>query len=177
MRIISGKHKGRSLLAPKTEDIRPTLDIVKQAFFTKMQFEIMDAKFLDLFGGSGAIGIEALSRGADVTICDNNQKSIELIRKNLQLIDESCDVQFVDYKKYLKTTNKTFDLIYIDPPYEHTRAYESALRLIKQNTLIERDGCVVCEHFCDVKFDHEGFTLVDQKKYGTVILSYFKLIQ
>lgn len=177
MRIISGKHKGRNLLAPKTEDVRPTLDIVKQAFFTKMLFELDGSLFLDLFGGSGAIGIEALSRGADVTICDNNPKSIELIRKNLQLIGESCDVRLVDYKKYLKTTNKQFDIIYIDPPYEHMRAYESALKLIKENTLIKLDGCVVCEHFYDVKFNHEGFELVDQKKYGTVVLSYFKLIQ
>lgn len=176
MRIISGKHKGRNLLAPKTEDVRPTLDVVKQAFFTKMQFEILNSKFLDLFGGSGAIGIEALSRGAEVTICDNNPKSIEHIHKNLQLIGESCKVELVDYKKFLKTTKDVFDLIYIDPPYEHTRAYESALRLIKENTLIKSDGCVVCEHFFDVKFDHEGFELVDQKKYGTVVLSYFKLV-
>ncbi len=176
MRIISGKHKGRVLNSPKTEEIRPTLDIVKQAFFTKLQFEIQDSKFLDLFGGSGAIGIEALSRGADVTICDNNSQSIKLINSNLQLIGEQADVKLVDYKKFLKNNKQQFDIIYIDPPYEHTKAYESALKNIKENTQLSPNGIVVCEHLSTVKFHYEGFEMFDQKKYGTVMLSYFKIM-
>lgn len=174
MRIISGKHKGRNLLAPKTDDVRPTLDIVKQAFFTKMQFELDGARFLDLFGGSGAIGIEALSRGADVTICDNNPTSINLIRSNLKLIGETCDVELVDYKKFLKTNKTQFDIIFIDPPYEHTKAYESALRLIKENTQLSSTGTVVCEHHFESRIDFSGYDIICQKKYGTVVLTYLK---
>lgn len=174
MRIISGKHKGRNLLAPKTEDVRPTLDIVKQAFFTKMQFEIEGARFLDLFGGSGAIGIEALSRGAAVTICDNNLTSINLIRSNLKLIGESCDVELVDYKKFLKTNKKQFDIIYVDPPYEHTKAYASALKLIKENAQLSTNGTVVCESYFENRIDFSGYNIVCQKKYGTVVLTYLK---
>lgn len=174
MRIISGKYKGRNLLAPKTEEVRPTLDIVKQAFFTKMQFEIEGARFLDLFGGSGAIGIEALSRGAAVIICDNNPTSINLIRSNLKLIGESCDVELVDYKKFLKTNKKQFDIIYVDPPYEHTKAYASALKLIKENAQLSTNGTVVCESYFENRIDFSGYNIVCQKKYGTVVLTYLK---
>lgn len=174
MRIISGKHKGRNLLAPKTTDVRPTLDVVKQAFFTKLQFEIDGASFLDLFGGSGAMGIEALSRGADVTICDNNPESIDLIRHNLKLIGEKCDVQLIDYKKFLKTNKKQFDIIYLDPPYEHKKAYESALKLIKENTQLSPNGIVVCEHYFETKLDYSDYQVDCQKKYGTVVLTYLR---
>ena len=175
MRVISGKHKGKTLFSPKTDNVRPTLDMVKQAFFTKIQFVIPGCKFLDLFGGSGAIGIEAISRGAEeVTIVDNSSDSITLIKKNLSLINESANVVFCDYKKFLKTNKLLFDIIFIDPPYGHQKAYEYSLRLIKENTQLHPDGLVVCEHGVDLKFDHEGWEVVDQKKYGTVMLTYLK---
>ena len=129
---------------------------------------------MDLFGGSGAIGIEALSRGAEVTICDNNPTSINLIRSNLKLIGESCDVELVDYKKFLKTNKKQFDIIYVDPPYEHTKAYASALKLIKENTQLSTNGTVVCESYFENRIDFSGYNIVCQKKYGTVVLTYLK---
>lgn len=178
MRIISGKYKGKILKSPKSENIRPTLDMVKQAFFTKFQFEILDCSFLDLFGGSGAIGIEAVSRGAkSVVICDNSEDSIKLIRQNASTLQEDIDIKLIDYKKFLKTNTTKFDFIYIDPPYGHVLAYNSALKIIKENTQLNPNGIVVCEHNQDIKFNYEGYSILDEKKYGTVILTYLKIMQ
>lgn len=175
MRIISGKYKGKKLFSPNGEDVRPTQDKVKQAMFTKLQFDIAGAKVLDLFCGSGAIGIEALSRGAEkVVMNDKELSSIKIVKKNLSGLSENPIILNLDYKAVLEKLNEKFDLIFIDPPYAHHQAYEKCLKIIKERTLLSDKGIIVCEHFVDYKIKNEEFYLFDQKKYGTVLLSYFK---
>ena len=183
MRIVSGKYRGKILTPPQSKNIRPTLDKVKQALFTKLQFEIPNANVLDLFCGSGALGIEAVSRGAkQVVFVDNNAKSIDLTKKNLASIGfsqnqkTSVKVLLNSYEKaleYLAKQNYVFDIIILDPPYEHTEYYQTALKLIKDKNLLVENGIIVCERLKGIKIEQGYFNLLTTKNYGTVALDYF----
>lgn len=174
MRIIAGKHKGRKLLPLVGDDARPTLDRVRENLFNILSNRVVGANFLDLFAGSGAVGIEALSRGAGkVVFCDKNPKIIAHIRKNLALINESCDCVLGDYKTTLKKILKGYDIIYLDPPY----AFDSleVLTEISNSGVLASDGIVVYEHDAstDIKIP-DSFELFDERKYGIAKLSFLR---
>lgn len=179
MRIVSGQFKGKKLIAPK-HDIRPTLDKVKQALFTKLQFEIEDAVVLDLFCGSGALGIEAISRNAKkVVFCDNNYESISLTKNNilsLNMKNNNTKIEIInkDYKTALNSFNEKFDLIILDPPYE-SDFYVKALQIIKEKDLLAPNGVIVCERLRSKKIEQNLFTLDCTKEYGSVALDYLIL--
>lgn len=172
MRVISGKYRGKKLISPSHE-IRPTLDMVKQAIFTRLQFFVEDANVLDLFAGSGALGIEALSRGAKfVTFCDKNYQSIKLIKDNLNFIKENnFKVIQGDYKTILNSFKSPFDLIILDPPFA-SGYYNDALKIIYENKLLNTDGVIVCERAKEEKLKCE-FNLDCTKVYGSVAVDYF----
>ncbi len=172
MRVISGKYRGKKLISPSHE-IRPTLDMVKQAIFTRLQFFVEDANVLDLFAGSGALGIEALSRGAKfVTFCDKNYQSIKLIKDNLNFIKENnFKVIQGDYKTILNSFKSPFDLIILDPPFA-SGYYNDALKIIYENKLLNTDGVIVCERAKEEKLKCE-FKLDCTKVYGSVAVDYF----
>ena len=172
MRVISGKYRGKKLISPSHE-IRPTLDMVKQAIFTRLQFFVEDANVLDLFAGSGALGIEALSRGAKfVTFCDKNYQSIKLIKDNLNFIKENnFKVIQGDYKTILNSFKSPFDLIILDPPFA-SGYYNDALKIIEENKLLNTDGVIVCERAKEEKLKCE-FNLDCTKVYGSVAVDYF----
>ena len=172
MRVISGKYRGKKLISPSHE-IRPTLDMVKQAIFTRLQFFVEDANVLDLFAGSGALGIEALSRGAKfVTFCDKNYQSIKLIKDNLNFIKENnFKVIQGDYKTILNSFKSPFDLIILDPPFA-SGYYNDALKIIYENKLLNTDGVIVCERAKEEKIKCE-FNLDCTKVYGSVAVDYF----
>ena len=172
MRVISGKYRGKKLISPSHE-IRPTLDMVKQAIFTRLQFFVEDANVLDLFAGSGALGIEALSRGAKfVTFCDKNYQSIKLIKDNLNFIKENnFKVIQSDYKTILNSFKSPFDLIILDPPFA-SGYYNDALKIIYENKLLNTDGVIVCERAKEEKIKCE-FKLDCTKVYGSVAVDYF----
>ena len=172
MRIISGKFKGKKLDSPTSTNIRPTGDKVKQAIFTKLQFFVQDSVVLDLFSGSGALGIEAISRGAkEVIFVDSDRRSIKLTKQNLQKINSNAQVIFCDYKFVLQKLNKQFDLILLDPPYK-SGVYQDCLKLIFENNLLSPNGIIVCERDALLPFQSEFFKLVDSRKYGTVSVDY-----
>lgn len=174
MRIISGKFKGKPLKELKLEHIRPTADKVKQALFTKLQFEIEDARVLDLFCGTGALGIEAISRGAkEVVFVDKNNRSTLLTKENLKMINSDAKVYTVDYAKALEKVEGQFDLIFVDPPYG-SGFYENVIKLIYERNLLSNDGTIVCEHLATDKFDFSLFEVYDEKRYGTVVLTYLR---
>lgn len=172
MRIIAGKFRGKKLISP-THDIRPTLDIVKQAIFTRLQFFIENNRVLDLFSGSGALGIEAISRGAkEVVFCDVNYKSIKLIKDNLSSL--KCDNYKIinsDFKNALNSVEGQFDLILLDPPYA-SGYYNEALKIIKEKNLLSNNGIVVCERSKD-EIINSPFLLDCTKIYGSVAVDYF----
>lgn len=173
MRVISGKYSGRILKSPKSDNIRPTGDKVKQGLFTKLQFFVQDKVVLDLFCGSGALGIEALSRYAKkVYFVDKDRRSIMLTKENLRGIDENYEIMNCSYLIALQKINDKFDLILVDPPYS-SGVYESVLTEIYEKKLLNKDGIIVLEHPNGMDFK-SNFDVFDQKRYGTVTLSYLK---
>ncbi len=172
MRVIAGKVRGLRLTAPRGEDTRPTLDRVKEAVFSMILPYIMDAKVLDLFSGSGALGIESLSRGAlSAVFVDNHVDAIECIRTNVnsaKFSDMSVIVQ-KDSIGFLKDNNESFDIIFLDPPYLKNM-YTQALENILQSNALSQDGIIVLE------YDHtvvklsipDGLSIEKDKKYGRV---------
>lgn len=174
MRIISGQYKGRPLKSPTSTNIRPTGDKVKQALFTKLQFEIPNSVVLDLFCGSGALGIEALSREAKfVYFVDKDKRSIALTQQNLKGLPNKYKVMNCSYENALNKITEQFDLILVDPPYA-SGLYNNVLYLIEKNNLLKDGGYIVCEHPNDLEIE-SNFKLIDKKRYGTVSLSFYTL--
>lgn len=174
MIVSSGKFKGRKLADNHYAHIRPTADIVKQAIFNKLIDEVRDAKVLDLFCGTGALGIEAISRGAkEVVFADKDARSIAQTKSNLRSLSiESARIIKADFKEVLKKLQgEKFDIILIDPPYM-SGVYEDTLLLIKEYDILKEGGTVVCEHEKNVEIEGEGYQKIDQKRYGIKMVSY-----
>lgn len=172
LRVISGMARGKKLSCPDGQDIRPTLDRVKESIFNMIAFDLPDACVLDLFSGSGALGIEALSRGAKSCVfLDKSAKSISATTENLKAtrLDNSATVINSDSIDFLNNTDKKFDIIFIDPPYDSS-LYEETLSKIKKNKLLTSDGLLVVEYDIEVTptFNTCGFEIIKEKKYGRV---------
>ena len=117
MRIISGKYRGKKLKEFELDSTRPTTDRVKESIFNLIQFEVVDAVVLDLFSGTGALGVEAISRGAKKTyLVDSNKQAISIIKENLKNMTEDFVVENKDYLEFLSTTKEKFDVVLLDPP-------------------------------------------------------------
>lgn len=176
MRIIAGKFKGKKLAEFNYDNIRPTSDIVKEAVFNVLQFDVEGSVFLDLFGGSGSVGLEALSRGAQiVVIADASKDSVRLINKNNELLGGHAKVMFGDHKTVLKKLsrqNERFDIIFLDPPYD-TPFAQQAINIIVESNLLAPDGVVVCEHHKALSYDpHEKLEKYAVKNYGIKTVEY-----
>ena len=172
MRVIAGKARRMSLITPKGFDVRPTTDRIKETLFNIIQNEIKDSRFLDLFAGSGGIGIEALSRGAGFcAFADKDKRSIACIRENLEhtrLQDASC-VMNCDYRQALMRLRKTdpFDIIFLDPPYGKGLEFE-ALGLIESERLLADEGLIIIEALIDTDYTAsipKSFRIVREKLY------------
>jgi len=173
MRVVAGKYKGKKIESPSSSNIRPTGDKVKQALFTKLQFFVEDKIVLDLFSGSGSLGIEALSRGAKkVYFCDKDKRSILLTKNNLKGINDDFVIIPKQYNIALDCIKEKIDLILIDPPYNEG-LYNDALKIIYDNKILSDDGIIVCEHLNEEEIITD-FKCFDKKRYGTVTLSYFE---
>ncbi len=169
MRIVAGKYRGKKLKEFELNSTRPTLDRVKEAIFNLIQFDIMDAVVLDLFSGTGALAIEAISRGAKKTyLVDNNQKAIDLIKENLKGIDGDFEVVKIDYLEFLKNSKEKFDIVLLDPPY-NTDFGINAIKFIIEKQLLNDEGVIIFEtsEEKEFKLDFDGYD-VKRKKYGTV---------
>lgn len=172
MRVISGSARGRKLLCAEGQDVRPTLDRVKESVFNMIAFDLHDACVLDLFSGSGSLGIEALSRGAaHCTFVDNKETSVAITKKNLENthFQNLSSVFLSDSIDFINKTDKLFDIIFIDPPYE-SDLYFMALDKIRQKGLLTENGLIVLEHDIELTphFNTDGFEIVKDKKYGRV---------
>ena len=144
MRVITGSAGGRKLKTPSSEDIRPTTDNVKESVFNIIQFDIEGRRVLDLFGGTGQMGIEALSRGArEVVFIDKSKDAVKLIRDNLQTCGMQAKVVQTDALSYLRSGER-FDLIFVDPPYD-SGLYEPVLEKINSVDILSYDGIIICE--------------------------------
>ena len=174
MRVNSGKFKGKQLKENKNDNIRPTTDKVKQAIFTKLFFDIDGSRVLDLFCGTGALGIEAISRNAkEVVFVDKNEKSILQTKANLKIVGANVKVIKGDAEKVLDFLSGQFDFIFLDPPYQ-SGLYEKILQKIFEKDLLAENGIIICEHAFKDSFNWKPFSVLDEKKYGTICVTYLK---
>ncbi|KAA0258805.1 16S rRNA (guanine(966)-N(2))-methyltransferase RsmD [Deferribacter autotrophicus] len=176
MRITGGSLKGLSLKSPKSSGVRPTSDKVRSAIFSKLYDKINNATVLDLFAGSGAFGIEALSRGAkEVVFVDKDTRSL---KSNLSLIKLSnFKVIKGDVFKVLNKLKLDFNIIFIDPPYGRVDS-KRLLTTIFKNQIIANDGILIYEESIRTEFEViDKFCLIDEKRYGDTKIYYLELAQ
>ncbi|MBQ6370880.1 MAG: 16S rRNA (guanine(966)-N(2))-methyltransferase RsmD [Firmicutes bacterium] len=178
MRVIAGIYKGRKLESPENYDIRPTTDKAKEACFSILTEEIPGSRVLDLFAGTGALGIEALSRGAsECVFVDHSRQSIGLIKRNLSCCGagEQARVLAGDYRKVLAGLSGSFDIILMDPPYDKG-LLDEAMRLVREHDLLAEDGVIICEHRKEEDLPEEihGFVKQKERRYGIVKLSIYR---
>ena len=182
MRIISGLARGTKLYTLEGENTRPTLDRIKEPLFSIIQNYIKEANVLDLFAGSGALGLEALSRGANKAIlCDKSYEAIDIIKKNINKthFEEKTKVMCMEYKKCLSSVNEKFNLIFIDPPYKLDIAVNS-VEIILDNNLLSPDGIIVIETDEEEREIQKikklsNIEVINLRTYGRVKLIFLKL--
>ena len=183
MRIISGKNRGTKLYTLEGLDTRPTLDRVKEALFSKININLQDAIILDLFAGSGALALEAISRGAKIAyMCDNSFKAIKIIKQNIEKTKQNEKIVLIekDYEKALESLYQKklkFDIIFLDPPYK-TNYNIKAINLILEYNLLNKEGIIIIETDIEeiILKEIELFAIdvFDVKKYGRVTLIFLR---
>lgn len=170
MRVITGSARGRKLEQLVGDDVRPTTDRVKEAVFSIIQFNIEGRRFLDLFAGSGQMGIEALSRGAkEAVFVDNRRDSVEIIKRNLKStkLDASARVLSMESLSYLRTCRDKFDFLFLDPPYG-TGLLQSALE--SAEGVMNKGGMIICESPLNEEFPEklDEFVKYREYRYGKI---------
>lgn len=176
MRIISGSARGKRLLTLSGLDVRPTADRVKEALFNILQFDLAGCRFLDLFAGSGQVGLEAASRGAgQVQLVDASKEAVAVIRKNIAAtrLSDRVAVSCRDFRDYLRGTADTFQVVFLDPPYQKGLLQE-ALALVPG--CLSPEGIVMCEHPVAEQLPDKvaGLTRVKGYRYGKIGLSLYR---
>lgn len=176
MRIISGKYRSLVLSEFKGEDIRPTADRVKESLFNIIAQKVPASRALDLFCGSGGLGLECISRGAEfVHFNDISADSIKVLQKNLSRIkDNNYKVTNRNFSDCLAALDGRFDLIFLDPPYR-LEAGREALEIIASRNILNKDGIAVLERDRAFSGEVNGLTLYDERKYGRTYLSFFEV--
>jgi len=182
MRIISGSARGTKLFTLEGQATRPTLDRVKESLFNIIQNEIPNSIFLDLFSGSGAIGLEAASRGAKKAIlCDKSKDAINIINKNIEKthLKDKVKLYNLDYENLLKKEIKEkIDIIYIDPPYNSDFAIKS-VEIVIQQKIVDENSTIIIETDEEEKVLKElekfDIEIIDERKYGRAILVFLKI--
>ena len=178
MRVITGTARGVQLKTPEGIQTRPTSDRVKEALFSIVQFDVPGKRVLDLFGGTGQLGIEALSRGAKSAVfVDAGDKACKLIRENLHRckMDNNAQIIRADYLQYLQTCRDKFGLIFLDPPYAEV-FLENALKKITEIDILESGGIIVAERPVgkDLPWDFTGYSRSKDYKYGNTLLTLYR---
>ena len=186
MRIISGKFRGLKLHSPTNIEIRPTSDRLRESLFSiinsnKYDVNIIDANVIDICTGTGALGIEALSRGAkNLYLIDNEQNSLDIVKTNLSKIksydiESSVYILKADAKKPFKNINLIFNIVLIDPPY-NSSIIQQCLPLLKEYNLIDEDSVIFAETSKQETISVENFMVLDTKFYGKSKLTIMKLL-
>ena len=178
MRVITGKARGVALKTPEGQTTRPTSDRVKEALFSVINFDIPGMHVLDLFGGTGQLGIEALSRGANSCVfVDAGDAACKLIRENLKRtkLEGQAKVVRSDYLSYLRTCNEKFGIIFLDPPYAEV-FLENALNCITEIDILQSGGIIVAERPLgkELLLDFPGYSRSKDYKYGKTLITIFR---
>lgn len=182
MRIIAGEARGRTLFAPPGDHTRPTSDKIRGSLFNILNGYVSDSRVLDLFGGTGALALEALSRGAaHAVIVDSSRQAIEAIRRNAQSVlkeelSERALILKADYRSGIASVaGRQFDLVFLDPPYRLLSAYADAVARLDQAGALSPEAIIVCEHRRgDALNMPEGFEIYDARNYGETAIDFVR---
>lgn len=182
MRIISGEARGRTLFAPSGDQTRPTSDKIRGSLFNILNGWIEDAEVLDLFGGTGALALEALSRGAArAVIADTSRSAIDAIRRNAQSVlkdelEARAQILKMDYRSVISgLKGRKFDLVFLDPPYRMLEAYPDAIERLEAADALGDEAIIVCERrFDGVIRIPEGFEIYDTRSYGETSIDFVR---
>ena len=183
MRIIAGEARGRKLFAPAGEDTRPTAERIREALFNILGSRVWDARVLDLFGGTGAMALEAMSRGAaSCVIVDANRTAFQAILRNAKAVlgenwDEKARILRLDYRSAIdQLTGERFDLVFLDPPYRMVDSYAEAMRRLCARGLADADTLFLLERArdADVALPH-AFEVFDARAYGETAVDFVRL--
>ncbi|MBE6124220.1 MAG: 16S rRNA (guanine(966)-N(2))-methyltransferase RsmD [Erysipelotrichaceae bacterium] len=178
MRVVSGKYRGKKLLSPIDEKTRPTSDKVKESLFNIIGNYISDAVCLDLFSGSGALGIEAISRGAKkVVFNDLNKNSIRIIKDNLaslKNIETEYQVYNLDYLDFLKQTKEKYDVVFLDPPYAK-KIHEEIIKYMQEKDLLNQVSIIAIETDVNDTIENKNYSFYKEYKYGTIKLTVLRI--
>lgn len=178
MRIISGEFKGRKLMTPNDNRIRPTTDKVKEAVFSIIAAYIPEGVFLDLFSGTGNMGLEAISRGAKrAYFTDIDRRSTAIIRENVKhcRAEDRSVIMCADYISALNKIHDKVDVIFVDPPYKEG-AIETCMQKISESDILASDGIIVAEHSNKDELPEElfGFKFMKKRNYGKISISIYE---
>ena len=178
MRVISGTAKGIALKTPDGMATRPTADRVKEALFSILQFDLPGTRVLDLFGGTGQLGIEAMSRGAKSAVfVDEREDACRLIKENLKRthFDQAGTVVRSDYMDYLKRCRDKFQIILLDPPYAEVYL-ENSLKKISEIDILQSGGIIAAERPLgkELPWEFQGYTRSRDYKYGKILLTLYR---
>lgn len=178
MRIITGEYRGRKLETPIGNNVRPTSDKVKESIFNLLMSNTYGSIFVDLFAGTGGLGLEALSRGAEKCyFCDNSRESLNLIKTNITKCgaQDRSVVVAGDFTKALSRIKEQADVFLLDPPYK-AGLYEKCLNLIDSLDLLSDDGIIIAEHGKHDAVPENAGNLIKtrEKRYGTIMLSIYR---
>jgi 16S rRNA (guanine(966)-N(2))-methyltransferase RsmD len=178
MRVIAGTFRGMKLIAPTNEEIRPTLDRVREDIFNIIAPYVYEADFLDLYSGSGAVAIEAISRNAmSATLVENAAQSLKVISENIKKTKQQDKFKVVarDVERFLNQSSHTYDIIFLDPPYKETNI-EAQLDLIVTKGLIDPSGVIVAEQGVNAHLPESfgSFSLYRTKKYKSTVVYFYR---
>lgn len=182
MRIIAGIARGRKFDVIKSDEVRPTADRVREALFSHLGMRLQDANVLDLFGGSGALGMESVSRGAaHVTFVERSKQVHAFLNKNIAKLgfESQTTIHCMDADVFLRSLSSThtqFDLIFLDPPYDGPHM-KRALNTIGQLRCLTDDGIIVAEHREGTMILDDAFTIIRTKRYGNTTITTLKLFK
>jgi len=182
LRVISGKLKGRKLASFRGRHIRPTADRVREAIFNILNLSWEGRAVLDLFAGTGGLGIEALSRGASrVVFIEHHPRALEVLEKNLEALglSGSCEIlrlSVAEGMRVVQRKRKAFDVAFLDPPYRSGLA-DSTLHLFARSAILRDDAVIVVEHHCRerVEGSYGLLALADRRQYGETVISFFTI--
>ncbi|MFN4227613.1 MAG: 16S rRNA (guanine(966)-N(2))-methyltransferase RsmD [Candidatus Ratteibacteria bacterium] len=183
MRVISGIYKGRKLKFIKNKDIRPTKDVVREAIFDTLREWIVDKKVVEIFAGSGILGIEAISHGAEkVIFIEKDKKGVEVIKENIKNlgIENKCEILKGDCEFEIeKLANIKYNLVIGDPPYEFSISkLQRIIEKIRKLNVLKKDGIMVIEHNYKKEVPLiEGYEIIKKRKYGKTCLTYLRRIK
>lgn len=181
MRIVGGEARGRKLFAPEGQDTRPTADRVRESLFNILRSKVPGARVLDLFSGSGALALEAISRGAQsAVLVDSSRAAAQVIRRNIGVVRAGPQIRLIqaDWRRAIDSLRDGFDIVFLDPPYRMETVYAEAAEALRAHGLLNPSALLVMEHRANTELQlPEAFEIYDERRYGECAIALVREVQ